>query len=284
MIGVSKEDQINSDRDVSVQFFDNTLGEEVGARVIAGFMAVSSLGNIIVMTYTAVRVKQEIAKEGVLPFSRFFARNTNISKRLTRLLGQRSFMAEPTPNGALLLHWVFANILILATWSQESANDSYAILVSLYTYCSNALFFFIVAGGLLCLRLYRPFSTNSWHNKSSFPYLTSVTSAAILTIVTAFPLVALWIPPSSTSSGSTLDEKVIEDLTSSYPWFTVPVVSWSVVGFGIVYWIAFRFILPRTGNRKGKELVVERRPFFRLEHNYYIQWHEIVELYWQHKL
>jgi hypothetical protein len=39
---------------------------------------------MIVMTYTAARVKQEIAKEGILPYPRFFAQNTDLS--LGRLL------------------------------------------------------------------------------------------------------------------------------------------------------------------------------------------------------
>ncbi|RSL95472.1 hypothetical protein CDV31_013869 [Fusarium ambrosium] len=48
-------------------------------RVINAFLAISSFGNIVVMTYTAARMKQEIAKQGFLPFTSFFARNRDVS-------------------------------------------------------------------------------------------------------------------------------------------------------------------------------------------------------------
>lgn len=53
-------------------------------RAINAFLAISSFGNIVVMTYTAARMKQEIAKQGFLPFTSFFARNRDVS--LGRLL------------------------------------------------------------------------------------------------------------------------------------------------------------------------------------------------------
>lgn len=59
-IVVPLEDQLN-DVDVASTFFEYTFGtvsstgNKVAPRVLAAFMAVSSLGNIIVMTYTAAR-------------------------------------------------------------------------------------------------------------------------------------------------------------------------------------------------------------------------------------
>ena len=52
-----------SGADVAQTFFNYTFGtissrgNVIAPRVLAGFMAVSSLGNIIVMTYTAARGK-----------------------------------------------------------------------------------------------------------------------------------------------------------------------------------------------------------------------------------
>jgi amino acid transporter len=40
---------------------------------VDGIIAISIFGNILVATFTAARVNQEIAKEGILPFSLFFA-------------------------------------------------------------------------------------------------------------------------------------------------------------------------------------------------------------------
>ena len=83
-------------------FFTEVFGNDLAPRVMSGFIAFSIFGNIVVMTFTASRgttfprnvmealtkgyrlclsptVKQEIAKEGVLPFSLFFATSTTVS-------------------------------------------------------------------------------------------------------------------------------------------------------------------------------------------------------------
>ena len=61
-IVVPVKDQLEGD-DVAQTFFKYTFGTisstsaRVAPRVFAGFMAISSLGNMIVMTYTAARGK-----------------------------------------------------------------------------------------------------------------------------------------------------------------------------------------------------------------------------------
>lgn len=65
---VDKNDPaLSTGADVSELFFKNSFGQGVAPQVLNAFMAVSGLGNIIVMTFTAARVKQEIAK--VLTYS-----------------------------------------------------------------------------------------------------------------------------------------------------------------------------------------------------------------------
>ena len=100
-------------KDVAVEFFKltygslGTSGADNAPRLLYAFMAISSLGNIIVMTYTAARVKQEIAKEGILPFKKFFAKSVRMPGiPLARLL-RRPYtpFKEDVPIGALLLHW-----------------------------------------------------------------------------------------------------------------------------------------------------------------------------------
>ncbi|GKT54393.1 high-affinity methionine permease [Colletotrichum tofieldiae] len=52
------------EENVTQRFFERTYGRlGSGVRIFNAFLAISSIGNIIVMTYTAARVKQEIAKE-----------------------------------------------------------------------------------------------------------------------------------------------------------------------------------------------------------------------------
>ena len=57
--------------DMATVFFQNLFEEDIAKRVMSAMIAFSIFGNIVVMTFTAARVKQEIAKEGILPFSLF---------------------------------------------------------------------------------------------------------------------------------------------------------------------------------------------------------------------
>lgn len=60
-------------------------------------ISLSVLGNFISYTYGMARVKQEIAKLRILPFSKFWARQSHYD----------------TPVGALFLHWIFASLVIV---------------------------------------------------------------------------------------------------------------------------------------------------------------------------
>jgi len=83
MIIVPADVQVQNN--VAQEFFDRIFNSNVQAkRTVNAFLAISSFGNIVVMTYTAARMKQEIAKQGFLPFASFFAKNTDVS--LGRLL------------------------------------------------------------------------------------------------------------------------------------------------------------------------------------------------------
>lgn len=96
-------------------------------------MAFSSLGNVVVQTLTAARVKQQIAKEGILPFPTFFARNFDLSifwspppppsapptKQIRIEHRHRNHMRARRPAGAFCAPTgggvLFAIILIVAT-------------------------------------------------------------------------------------------------------------------------------------------------------------------------
>lgn len=266
-------------------------------------MAISSLGNIIVMTFTAARVKQEIAKEGILPWPKFFGQNSKIFGRLFhRLLVRRrpasdTTSIEATPVGALTLHWAFSVILIVATWGQ-STEDAYTVLVLIYSYAVNSLLYSVLAFGMLYLRLFtprrrhnndsntvdddkeHPHSRGGWRAKSPFNHHLSTTAAAVFAIANLYPLIGNWIPPSTITNPSQQQQQPVLSLVPKYPWYLVPAVGWSLVGCGVLYWLVFVFVVPRIGYRKGKVFIVEREPFFHVEHGYYVQWHEIVSFSW----
>lgn len=135
------------------QFFKRTIGqawnERRAGQLMDACLAVSSLGNVIVTTFTAARVKQEIAKEGILPFSLVFAKNVNIIEWATKKFKKSEQVSEPIapqlqegvantperakfepiPLPALVLHCTFSTILILASIRVPKPQDAYPLLV-----------------------------------------------------------------------------------------------------------------------------------------------------------
>ena len=84
-------------------------------------------------------VKQEIAKEGILPFWSFFARNktTLAAALLARMRkgqeGEDEKDLEESPSPALILHWVFS-VLLVAVTAGLRPTAAYSILVSTFSY------------------------------------------------------------------------------------------------------------------------------------------------------
>jgi amino acid transporter len=86
---------------VAAKFFVKVFGD--GWFIERGFkimIALSVMGNFVSSTYGLARVKQEIAKLRILPFSKFFARQSHYD----------------TPAGALILHWFVAAAFIVGVF------------------------------------------------------------------------------------------------------------------------------------------------------------------------
>lgn len=221
------------------------------------------------MTYTAARVKQEIAKEGVLPFGRLVANSIAIPAiPFGRLFGRTS-KSEPeeTPIGGLGLHWIISVLLILATGAQKNPRASYSILVNLFSYSIDVFFGLLLGAGLVFLRLS---SSRNWAKKSQAIPWVSLTAGAIFAVANGFPFIASWVPPSKNE----------ESLNVEAPWFATPTVGWCLIGAGVLYWAAFYYLVPRIGDHRGKELKVHRILFFHEEHGYPVQWHERLNFSW----
>ena len=61
-------------------------------------VALSAMGNVLTVTFAQARVNQELAKEGVIPWPRFWA----------------SAWPRGSPSGGLLLHFIPSFIVIVA--------------------------------------------------------------------------------------------------------------------------------------------------------------------------
>ncbi|CAG2012456.1 unnamed protein product [Fusarium graminearum] len=194
VVPVSEQEQGN----VAQQFFyiifnpsaEDSKRYEI-KRAVNAFLAISAFGNIVVMTYTAARMKQEIAKQGFLPFTSFLGRNRDVSlgrflmwlqggerkptdqpvenrhQDTRKITGSRkprnrffkflnpSNHLEETPVGALVLHFTSCIVLILATYN-TSASNAYAILSGLVAYLTSAFFGFFLSLGILILHFRGP--------------------------------------------------------------------------------------------------------------------------------
>ncbi|KAJ4014615.1 hypothetical protein NW752_007386 [Fusarium irregulare] len=99
---------VQMDTNVAQEFFylvfdpDNNSNRNEIKRAVNAFLAINAFGNIVVMTYTAARMKQEIAKQGFLPFTSFFAMNRDVSfGRFLMWLegGERKPQSHPAETG-----------------------------------------------------------------------------------------------------------------------------------------------------------------------------------------
>jgi hypothetical protein len=219
------------------------------------------------MILTPKVVKQEIAKEGILPFSCFFARNydsmTRFFSRGFRNSDSNDIYHDKTPLGALLLHWFFSFLIIVSTWGVSSPSNAYTIVFEVFSYLLDAFFGVCLGLGLLCLRLRR---SSNWHLKSPSNATISICAATLFVISNTFPLIVLWVPPTV-------------DFMTAYLWYLVPTISVCLLCGGLLYWAGFSYVLPHVGKNAGKEMITERVPFFHVERGYPVQVAEIVTFY-----
>jgi len=276
MVVVPKEDQLT--HNVAQRFFELTFGQlstgnNVGFRVFSAFVAISSLGNIIVMTYTAARVKQEIGKQGILlGWSRFFARDHDVSvgrllawfkKRgwFDSLLSHRWFSpaahSEKTPVGALFVHCLGCVLLVAAT-SGLSPSNAYSLLTLLAAYLLNGCVGFLLGLGILLLRFKKPPQTQdapppdlSWTEMtgpSIWPSV-SIIAALVYMIGNAYPVIVTWIPPSSA-------------FVSTLQWYLVPAISWATIAVGVFWFLGFLAYARRLRRKNSWLYSVDRTPVF----------------------
>ncbi|KAK2748441.1 hypothetical protein FQN55_004380 [Onygenales sp. PD_40] len=286
-------DQINSDINIAERFFKLTFGSllppdnNTSNRILNAFLAISSFGNIVVMTYTAARVKQEIAKEGILPYPKFFAKNRDMSlgrllrwaqrkpavyKPFRRILKSSWFApehhSEKTPVGALLLHFASCLVLMVATVKVDPSN-AYALLSSVYTYAVHASFGALLSAGILYLRFSK---RQQWRKKTPGinPFL-SVSAAFIYFLGSIFPVVVSWVKP---TKGFETASK------TSVAWYMVPMLSWCAFAFGALWWLGFLAIAKRIEKNNGTVFTIEREPSFERDPPNVVQVNETVYLAW----
>ncbi|KIM98696.1 hypothetical protein OIDMADRAFT_57042 [Oidiodendron maius Zn] len=193
--------------------FDSTYGPHAGLRAMAALVAFSIFGNILVLTFTAARVKQEIAKEGILPNSLFFATShttpwalfRNRSRNNSIISAEDDFgietHLEKSPMAALALHWFTSIFLVLIT-AMLQPETAYSFLVAFYNYVDVAVLGSLTAGGLLYLKIdswLRKERGRNWYSKVQWtPWLDPLPAIVYFSAMTFF-LFASFAKPADNS-------------------------------------------------------------------------------------
>ncbi|KAK7535397.1 high affinity methionine permease [Phyllosticta citribraziliensis] len=107
-------------------YFMTKVFNSAGARALSVLVAISALGNVMTVTFAQARVNQELAKEGVIPFPRFWA----------------SSWPFGSPSSGLLLHFIPSFIVIVAI----PFGDAYNFILDVEGYPSSVINTFVVIG------------------------------------------------------------------------------------------------------------------------------------------
>ncbi|KAF9255771.1 APC amino acid permease [Marasmius fiardii PR-910] len=213
---VSKADILGSKRIVAALFFRNLFGEAT-ERILSTFIALSTLGNLLAGQFGAGRGKhviQELGREGLMPWSAFFASNKPFNAPLaglfTEYLLSCAFLVLPPPG------------------------DIYLFLINLASY-STVVVYLLVSLGLLLL--YTPaYRSRNW----SPPFRAWRAVVVVFFISNVFLVIVPLIPPASIA-------KTYEKL----PYWSHVVTSFGLSVIGVIYWYLKTVWIPK---RHGYEL------------------------------
>ncbi|KAH7094392.1 high-affinity methionine permease [Paraphoma chrysanthemicola] len=216
---VPAEEIISSKRLVAASLFRNVFGPRA-ERALSVFVALSAFGNVLSVIFSQGRLVQELGREGILPFSRFWASN-------------RPFNA---PLAGLFEHWLVSVIIMLA----PPPGDAYNFILNVISYPLAVVNVF-VAGGLVHLYLNR--SKWNWN-----PPISATLPVVIFFLLSnIYLVVAPFVPPTDGNS-------VYETL----PYYLHCLVGIGIILAGGVYWLVWAVILPKIGGyRLERDEVVD---------------------------
>lgn len=235
----------------------NSTGLIRGAAAILAFFI---FGNIMAQTFTGSRVKQEIAKEGILPWSHQLSADskTLVAKLTTPKNDSPSAIdnledhEEQTPFMATLLHWSLAVFLVSVVGGVLPPTKAYKTLTYTKAYTIIGVMGLLTCGGLLYLKIDSALGKNSrrkWSENATWKGGFGPIPAIFATLSLAMLLFGSFAPPRSHNG-----DNIIQ-------WWILPTVSWAVCSLGVAWWLGLQII---QWNR-GEKLVRERIPFIEID-------------------
>ncbi|KAL0581130.1 tRNA ligase [Marasmius crinis-equi] len=206
---VPKETILTSKRLLAAEFFGIMFGEKAN-KAISVLIALSAIGNVLAVLFGQGRINQELGREGVLPFSKFFASNKPFD----------------SPLAGLGLQWLVTVIIILG----PPPGDAYNFLLNLISYPLN-VFNALVSFGLLWI----------YFNKEKYnwnpPVKATLPVVILFALANVFLVIVPLVPPSAGN-----------EPYESLPYWLHVVVGFGVLAAGGLYWVIWAKLLPKLGN------------------------------------
>ncbi|KAK3337618.1 amino acid permease-domain-containing protein [Cercophora scortea] len=224
---------------------------EAAARAVAAVVGVFIFGSIMAQTFTGTRVAQEIAKEGVLPWSLLFAGSgpsvgSRFGHRGRGTVGVDESV-EMVPLWATGLYWALAVVMVLLVGIPIKPPTSYRILTFLRIFSTVVVMWFLTAAGLAYLKVdswCRGPRGRQWSAKAAWkPWLDPVWTVVAFASL-AFLVVAVFVPPTQIWPDDDL------------PYYFSPVVGWGALALGVLWWLG----LQAEQWYRGVELTYRRTP------------------------
>ncbi|KAJ5994402.1 hypothetical protein N7451_010126 [Penicillium sp. IBT 35674x] len=206
---VPKEQMLESGTVVAAAFFGNVFGKQA-EKVMSVFVALSAFGNVLSVLFSQGRIVQELGREGVLPFSSFFASNWPFN----------------SPAAGLFEHYIVSAIILLA----PPPGDAYNFLLNLISYPLSIINVF-VSGGLIYVYL----------NKARFPDWNPKIRATLpitgfFLLSNIYLVVTPYIPPDAG-----------QNVYRSLPYYLHCVVALGLFAMGAIYYTVWAVLMPRLG-------------------------------------
>jgi amino acid transporter len=223
---VEKEDFKSAGVVVAGLFFRNVFGDGVGAHVLPLAVIVSAAGNIAATAYAQARVNEELARDGLLPFSRFWTTEERTSPPTSPADKVRLGLdgsATAAPAKGLLLHWAVSVAAIVLP-----PGHIYAFLVDVGGYPVGVIST-AVSLGLLYLHL-------SPAERWTSPCRANLACVVVFALANALLLILPWIPPSGSRG-----EGGGGEAGTGFPFYAYPATAMALLGSGAVYWCYWQF-------------------------------------------
>ncbi|KAI0342263.1 APC amino acid permease [Trametopsis cervina] len=215
---VDKQEILGSGRIIAALFFGKVWGIWT-ERVLSTIVAISCMGNVLAVLFSQGRVIQELGREGVIPFSSFFASNKPFDAPLAGLFAQ----------------WVMTGILVTSV----PPGDAYQFMLNSSSY-PGAIINTLVSGGLLALHSTGLAKAYDWNP----PFKAYYPVVVFFFLSNIFLLIMPLVPPA-------LGRGPYEHL----PYWLHVFTGLGIVSIGLVYWFVVYKWLPRRG---GYKIVRER--------------------------